>query len=229
VAVLLSAIEGEDTCQPGRCAYKPWAKPRSMAAETPALAFAADLNVLLAYYKLKDDWLDERKLLAMPALAALRPAAKRAEDANPALSQAIANGIAGLRELEKQNCAELDAPADAFAQMMRRVGACAPITLARNLQVFEHLLYHVGRWVYLMDAWDDLHKDKKSGAYNPFIASNASRERAEFLLHCSRNEAIAAYELLDIGAHRGITDNVLYEGCAMKMHAILGGRDEQSI
>ena len=34
-------------------------------------------------------------------------------------------------------------------------------------RVLEQILYHLGRWVYLVDAADDLKKDAASGNYNP--------------------------------------------------------------
>lgn len=34
-------------------------------------------------------------------------------------------------------------------------------------RVLEQMLYHLGRWVYLIDAADDLQKDAVSGNYNP--------------------------------------------------------------
>lgn len=35
--------------------------------------------------------------------------------------------------------------------------------------MLEQLLYHLGRWIYLVDAADDLKKDVKNGSYNPLV------------------------------------------------------------
>ena len=81
----------------------------------------------------------------------------------------------------------------------------------------EQLLYHVGRWIYLVDAWDDLEEDLASGAYNPIHARFAGREREEqdylrTTLRHSLNLALSAYELLDTGCWSGIVGNVLSLG-----------------
>ena len=36
-------------------------------------------------------------------------------------------------------------------------------------RVLEQLLYHLGRWIYLVDAADDLPEDFASGSYNPLL------------------------------------------------------------
>ena len=131
-----------------------------------------------------------------------------------------------LSQLEKANCSELDAPADAFARMMKSVGLSAPIENRGDRIALAHTLYHLGRWVYLIDAWDDRDKDKKKGSYNPFIASGADKDRAEFLLNCSLNEAINAYQLLNLLSHEGLLDNIILDGCPAKNREVLGGKDE---
>ncbi len=224
VALLLSGIEGGGALQPGRCPYKPLPK-RMIAAPCEALDFAADLDLLLAWHKLADDWRDERKISASAGRLALAPAAKKARRQRPALAAAIEAGMRELTALERQGCRDLDGAADAFARMMRQVGEQAGLA-GRQGKVLPHVLYHLGRWVYLMDAWADRGKDKKSGAYNPFLAAAAGKERARFLLDLSLNEAVGAFELLEPEAHRGLLNNILYEGCGARMAKILEGEDE---
>ena len=52
--------------------------------------------------------------------------------------------------------------ADAFAQLLAAAAAEAVEDPVRR-RVLEQLLYHLGRWVYLIDAADDLQKDAVSG------------------------------------------------------------------
>lgn len=220
VALLLSGATGEGSIGAARCPYRPL-KKRPMALECASLSFAADLDVLLAWHKLADDWRDERKFAAPLGRAALMGAARRAKARAPELDRAIRAGIEELCALEKEGCRELDAPADAFARMMRAVGQCAPLPGGPARPIVTQILYHMGRWVYLMDAWDDREKDGKRGAYNPFLSAGAGQERAQFLLALSQNEALGAYELLDVQAHKGLLDNILFEGCAGRMRGIL--------
>lgn len=229
VALMLCGMAGSDDVSHCRCAYKPLTKPRLAAKENDGIRFAADLNILLSCAKLEDDWRDEKKLTSFAGRAAMKAAFESAKARAPRLHAAISDGIAELSALEKVGCADIDAPADAFARMMREIAACAPVEEEGNATAFRHLMYHLGRWVYLIDAWDDRDKDKRAGVYNPFLASGANRERAEFLLNCSLNEAMAAYELMDIRAHESLIDNFLRYGCRDKNLEVLGGKDEQSV
>ena len=72
-----------------------------------------------------------------------------------------------LAELEAERCPSLDRPADAFAVLL--AGAAQGIADPVKRRVAEQLLYHLGRWVYLVDAADDLKEDLKTGSYNPLV------------------------------------------------------------
>lgn len=228
IALLLGGLADCPGCDEKFCPYKPLKKKQPVARPSPAQDFAARLNLLLSYYKLRDDWADERKTGAAAAALALRAACRKAEEEDPALSRAVREGIAAISALEAEKCAELDPPADAFAHMMRACVLCAPAE-PREKRILGTVGYHMGRWVYLMDAWDDREKDRKSGAYNPFLLCGADAERAGFLLHYSLNEAIKAYDLLELRSNKGVLDNILYEGCVNRTQALLtgGGRHEQ--
>lgn len=82
----------------------------------------------------------------------------------------------------------IDAPAAAFAGLMHSAALCAPIESMPIRKAFAALCAALGRWVYIMDAWDDRARDGESGAYNAFnIAAEGAneaelRERAEIML-----------------------------------------------
>ena len=77
-ALLLTSIAGTKAapCVMRRCGYKPFHKKRLFAPESDAIRFAADVNVLLAWYKLRDDWHDERKVLALGGCSSLKACCK---------------------------------------------------------------------------------------------------------------------------------------------------------
>lgn len=230
-AMLLSALteHREEPFFQGHCAYKLFLQKRPIAAYTEALGFAADYEILLSYYKLRDDWSDEKRLRGAVGSAALFSSLKRAKRRNPALAATVEEGLGKLHALERENCAELDAPADTFGAMLRSAVELAPGLDAPDRLAAKTLAYNIGKWIYLADAWDDLEKDRKSGAYNPFLAAEADRERAAFNLHFSLNEAVNAYELLDLKSNRGVLDNIMYVGCPLKTERLLGGKHEQSL
>lgn len=231
IAMLLSGAYGCGGCYEGRCAFKPFGKPRAVALRSEPLNFAADVNVLLSWYKLRDDWRDEKRVPSRLAMAALTRAKKRAAANAPSAAEAIEAGIDELSALERAGCRELDAPADAFARMIKSVIASYK-QVARNkgaAEALEHTAYNIGKWIYLADAWDDREKDADTGAYNPFLAAQADAARAAFVLNFTLNEAIKAYDLADISANKGVLDNIMYEGCVNRTLKLIGGKNEQPV
>ena len=224
IAILLESIcLNENNTKMERCPRHP-IKKRPVAQSSENLSFVANLNLLLAWYKMKDDWNDEKNLLCLSASGLLKGAADKANHESAALGQSILNGINELSKLEKSNCMDLDAPADAFARMMLQALKTAPYKSANDKIVVPRLAYHIGRWLYIIDAWDDREKDMKNGSYNVLSACNAGKDRAEFLLNCSMNEAIDAYGLLDIKCNEGLLNNIIYDGCRKKAEDILGAK-----
>lgn len=59
----------------------------------------------------------------------------------------------------------MDQAADAFAVLLERSADQVEHEVQRR--VLAQMLYHLGRWIYLIDAADDLKKDARSGNYNP--------------------------------------------------------------
>lgn len=228
VAILLCGIKGEREADKKMCVYKPFAKKRVMAADSESFRFAADAEIALAWYKIKDDWNDEKKVLALVGEGGLYSAYRRLQKNAPQLAETVKDGIAKLSVLEKENCSEIDAAANTFAQMLSDLVLFAPIEEEKTITILKRLMFSLGRWIYLIDAWDDIKKDMKSGSYNPFIASGKQndRENASFLLHSALNKAINAYDLLDLAAHKGVLDNIMYRGCVAKTEKVLGGNDE---
>lgn len=91
------------------------------------------------------------------------------------------------------------------------------------------MLYHVGRWIYLVDAWDDLDEDRKSGSYNPLLlrfpdGPEAHQEEVRLTLRHSLNLAVSAYHLTDAGPWNGVIMNILCLGLPMVEEAVFTGQ-----
>lgn len=166
LAILLSEREEGERCRK-RCMVHP-TRPRDYLEETPAMQLAADESVILAYWQLRDgvedhDWLHGLKYRSLSAV--LEPAYHKAASFRPAFDAAVQLQLQTLRNLEARRCTSIDEPADAFAVLLANAakGVADPI----QRRVLEQILYHLGRWIYLIDAADDLKKDTAAGNYNP--------------------------------------------------------------
>lgn len=224
LALLLEGVTGAaGTCDQRKCVLKPFRKKAPVARPSEALRYAAGCNVLLYWYKLRDDWQDEKSLKGFTGHHLLRRAAMRAQKQNPELARCIEAGISGLSRLESAREGDIDSVADYFAGILRGISTGFQPLGTRDREILSWLGYHLGRWIYLMDAWEDRVKDEKSGAYNPLLIAGADEERASFLLYASLGEMEKAYDLLDIKAHKGLLDNIMYQGCRLRTRLLLEG------
>ena len=224
LSLLLAGVTGEmRACRPERCAYKPWKASAPVIQPCEALSYAADINVLLYWHKLRDDYADEHNLAALGGSAALGPAAKLAAQRRPDAAKAIEQSIRALGTLEHAREPSIDRAADAFAAMLRDLAAGYPPLDGAQRQALSWLGYHMGRWIYLADAWEDREKDAKSGAYNPFLVADASKERASFLLYAALHEMELACDLLEMKSDKGLIENIVYQGCRVRTKRLLEG------
>ncbi|MDD3165073.1 MAG: DUF5685 family protein [Oscillospiraceae bacterium] len=197
------------------------------------LVFTAKVSVLLYYWKLIDSWHDTRglrKLASGVCALALRGAYRKAKKTQPALDARIRRQLDSLNTLEAEKSASLDRTADAFAEILRGCAAILPDEPQRRAA--GECLYHVGRYIYLTDALQDLPEDLKTGSYNPLQYRYAltdgqlrPEDRAALLLTIagSIDRACAAFALLAPRAEQTLTTNILYQGLPAVLQSVAAG------
>ncbi len=194
-------IEGKTACETG-----PW------------LERAAGESVILTYWKLWDTVADSGFFAGLSARFArllLRRGYQKARRAYPDFDRQVSALLKELDDLEKENCSQLDQVADCFARLLR---AAAPaIGKQERDRPLEQLLYHLGRWIYLIDAVDDLEEDRQSGRYSPVLArfpqwSEEDKTYLRQLLDQSLNLMGAAFQLLERNVWSPTVENIVYSG-----------------
>lgn len=229
LAILLIAGE-EETSVCRRCPAHPLRKPMARL-QGGRMAMAADQSIILAWHKLSDD-VDDRGLLAGLPYRLLRGlyrrAYRRASLAQPEFDRRVRDGLSSLKRLEQQQSPELDRTADAFAGILASAAWTYPENSPMRRMLGE-LLYHLGRWIYLMDAWDDLAEDRKAGRYNPLDArfqgrADQERDYLDTTAAHSAKLAGAAANLMELGSWAAIVENILYLGLPTVQKAVLDGR-----
>lgn len=230
LAILFYGGEGQKNTQCLRCPAHPLKKPRECICGK-AMELAADESMILTWYKLTDDVEDKSLLSGLPARflrLLLGRAYRRAALARPEFDRQVKLQLGRLSGLEAVRSPQLDRTADAFAAILAAAaGDCDGDTV--RMRAMEQLLYHLGRWIYLMDAWDDLDEDVKKGRYNPLDARFQGKARLErdyvetTVTHSARLIGAAA-NLIDFGCWSAIVDNMIYDGLPAVQHAVLEGR-----
>lgn len=229
LALLLAPEEGEQVTCSHRCHVIP--TRRCMCRQSPALEQAADASVILAYWQLADkvrDGTGIAKLGAQIAKGLLGKAYSNAARQRPEFDNTVRQQLAALHQLELENCPSLDRPADTFANLLAAIEPRQEDMGHRRATA--QLLYHLGRWIYLVDAADDLEQDRKSGSYNPIAlrwGEKAAGQELEATLNRSLSLMRAAAALLDFGRQTDLIENVLDYGLPAVQKAVLSGQWKQ--
>ena len=223
LALSLFAIAGGETFSRGNCGPRIYRGKRPIADASPVLDYAADVNVLLAWHKAADDERDEKSAKATAARLALKRAYKKAAKANPELARELQQHMARLNALEAEKVASTDEPSNAFGDLLASVILRAPMLPESEKTAAQWMFYNIGKWVYLIDAWDDKEKDEQSESYNPFLLTGMEREKAAFLLSITLSEAKKAYDLLTMRAPSGLLDNIMTLGLLHAQERVLTG------
>ncbi len=234
LAVLLSAVADEKVkILKKRCIAHPLAK-RNMISQSAIVDYSSDINIILAYYNLEDKKRDEASFVSTSALIMLKRTFKRLRKQYAKKCSVMEKLLNDLVKLEKDKCASMDMAAEPFAKLMEEVTAYGPLCIDdKTEKILRWIGYNLGKWIYLLDAYDDLEKDIKEGNYNPLIYQygydnqditgfrDQIRTKVEFNLTYSLNEIARAFELLEIKTNKDILENIIYLGMLRKTENIL--------
>ena len=226
---MLMMARSERPCKmaQGRCTFNPTKKCPFCEGEYPELVFASALSVIMTYYKLRDDLKDpglKSRLRAMLLFPLSVRAHKKAARDYPGLEQAVADAMQLQEQTEQQESPPLDACAEPTAKMLSGVFSQLADQDTPEFRILEQFGYFLGRWVYLMDAADDIPKDLKQNAFNPFIRDygltaestqeqlQEAADRCNQVLNMTVSQAIAAFRLLDLGQFAPILNNIVCLG-----------------
>ncbi len=223
-----------------RCAAHPF-KQRTFVRDNAVLDYAAVMSAHLAYLKNRDDLTDEgglKKARAMLAELPLRKMQKRGGGFLPdTAADEIALRMTRLSELEKAGCPSVDQAADAFGGVLAYV-----FTLGLEddtAALAEEIGQHIGRFVYVCDAADDLAEDIRRGRYNPLAVgwgdlavteegtmTDLVRGALEISLPLDLEGLGRAADRLDRGhSLTPIVRNLVYLGLPASMRRVLYGKE----
>ncbi len=233
MAMLLCSVLKVDTkLVKERCMVHPLKK--SFVTHNEIIDYSSDINIILAYNNIRDKWQDDRSKAALAGLAAFKRTYKKLQIKYNEKCAIINKRLEELSKLESEKCSSIDKAAEPFAKLMEEVLDYEKLD-DRTRKIIRWMGYNIGKWIYLIDAFDDLEDDLKNSSYNPFLLQfeyqesveeiSAFKERikgnVEFtLLYCLR-EASNAFELLETKENKGILENILYMGMLSKTDKIL--------
>lgn len=211
LAMLLCGIyEPANKCKCEHCIVHPLKK--HSYCENRYLDYAADMNVYLSYLKCLDDWHDDNNFVALFYSAILKRKAHSIEKKYPDKTANIKKYMDCLSALEKENCHDLDKVSGTFGNIMSEIFVLHDDVFSKAL---SDMGFYLGKFIYIMDAYDDLEKDKKDKNYNLLIEYEDRQDFVQFVqnvLVSMMAECCRAFEYLPIIENLEILRNILYSG-----------------
>ncbi len=172
-------------------------------------AYAADINVALAYFKALDNWNDDRSILSASYSALIKDAYKNICSEYPQKLSAISRYMSELSEIEKKGDPDPDAASSCFGKIMAEILALRNDRWTKTLKDAGNAL---GKFLYIMDACIDLESDVVKGSYNPFrdrYGADDNREYFYDILRMFMGECLEYIDILPLVEDMGIIRNIL--------------------
>jgi hypothetical protein len=212
-----------------RCIAHPL-KRRCMLNENSATEYTARAFAILTYHKALDDLMDEgagKKILTAPLRPILRSGSRRADLGH--VGKVIAEKLDEINKLEDAGCKSVDGPAALFGELLGEVFANG--IEGSDALVCRQFGYHLGKFIYAIDAAEDYEEDRRAGKYNPYVlmyggepltAENKSSIRCALILECRAMEG--AVNLMPFGTRctiENIVRNIIYLGLVKRADFLL--------
>lgn len=242
LSIILHNIKGVDIKVEKQHCLTHCIRSRKMAEVDELTRQIGALNTVLAYYKYTDDIEDGdggrgKRLF-------FKKGFKRVKKKYPEIEKIVKDHLKKQAKIEKSGCDSTDIAADPTASILADFSDL--VLEEKATEYTRNLFYAVGKWIYLIDAIDDYDKDKKKGAYNPFIKSYGAPCLKELMQSACGEEVRYTFNALffdirenlsNIKFHfnRDLSDNILLLGLPKQTEKTLScdckgkcGKDKKS-
>lgn len=209
-----------------KCIVDPVKKKKHIINEITE--YAASMNILLAYYKLEDDVKDEGDIKSRLVRRAYRKSFKTAYDKYPQKADFIKACLGELRSLEEDQSTSIDQTSNCFARLLEEIFDYKDDEYRDRLRKVG---FNIGKYIYIMDAYEDLDQDLEKGRYNPFSSYKDEREglkvKVDKLIGMTLARLEEAILNLDIKVNKSIIDNIIYSGVYLRYKGLINGADKK--
>lgn len=211
LAILLTGLYEPSTLKESRrCFLHPIKK--HWESTNQCVDYAAKMTIVLSYLKCEDDWLDDRSLTKKTYRQMLKKCYEDIKDEFPQKVQKIEEQLAKIHEYENIQHIHIDDLSGCFGRVMAEI-CCYQDDIWKD-DLYE-LGFYLGKFIYLLDAYDDIEKDIKKNHFNPFVQQYKEKDfedRCYGLLEMMISRAASAFECLPIEENIEILRNIIYSG-----------------
>ncbi|HHV12673.1 MAG TPA: hypothetical protein GXX75_20570 [Clostridiales bacterium] len=227
IILLTSLYESETEKSAGRCITHPVRKHDTLTNEITG--YVADMNIALSYHHFLDDWQDERNILGLTGAKALEGAYKKINKRYPRQCREISEALSRLAQYEKNKEESMDAVAGCFGELMAALFTYKEDRWKGSLQKVG---FYLGKYIYILDAYDDIEKDRRHGSYNPLLEGSGRegfQEECRGMLTMMMADCTGEFEKLPCLQDIDILRNILYDGVWIKFEQINKKRTKERL
>ncbi|MCR4662210.1 MAG: DUF5685 family protein [Clostridia bacterium] len=188
------------------------------------------INTILGYYKASDDVVDEGKHRLVKSV--LKPQYKKSKKVLPEFEKYVKTNYDILREQEERHV-DVEKLSDTFGNILM---ATADVITKNPDKYLKELLFYLGKWVYTIDAYDDIKKDFKNKSFNPFLKNIDLVDKNFYdnlegtirtLLYSYIDRIMESYDKMDIKISEGPLSNIIYRGLKMRTELVINAKGEK--
>lgn len=220
--LLTGLYEPEETVSRCRCAVHPIRK--HIVCFNPFTSYAADMNLMLSYYKCEDDWIDEHNLKKRAFRQLLTKGFHRIQQCYPDKIAAVETALSALLQYESEKESNIDRLAGCFGTLMSEIFIWQQDEWS---ELLKELSFYLGKFIYLVDAYEDIEEDRKKCLFNPLEPLSQTPEfesSCHTMLTMMMAECSKRFEQLPILNYASILRNILYSGVWQKYELIKSQR-----
>lgn len=187
---------------------------KKLAYINEATAYAADMDIVLSYHNLMDDYRDDGSQTKRLLASALEKDCETIRIRYPRQVRAIEEYMEKLAEAQERKESNLDIVSGYTGEMLSELFVWREDLWEKDLR---NMGFYMGKFIYLMDAYDDLKKDEKKGSYNP-LRSLKRQSGKDYETFCRQtltslmSECAKSFERMPILLHAELIRNILYSG-----------------
>lgn len=204
--------------------------------------FIAGAALILIYNKINDDIADAGFLKGMKKRISrlfLKNSFKKASHSYPHIADVVSEQMKKQSNLEKENCKTIDRASEPTAVMLSVIASCIS-DRPEQKAILKRFGYLLGRYIYIVDAYDDIERDFKNNSFNPLVIGNSAvndldmteiNKRVSDSINFTLGALSDSYVLLDIKQFKPILDNIVYVGLKNVFYEIQnrkGDKDNES-
>ena len=208
-----------------RCKIHPFKK--SIKRRNEITDYIADMNLFLAYLNCIDDWEDEKKLSRKIYTIIVKNKVKKIKKQYPEKTAKLEAILKKSSEYEKKKEYDIDKISSYSGELMSELFLYKEDEWKQTL---SRMGFFLGKYIYIIDAYEDIEDDLKNHNYNP-LKNIYTKPEFEDMIHqiltMMMAECSKAFEQLPLIDDIDILRNVLYSGVWYRYEQVREKREKE--